>query len=611
MKIKVQIFSAFCIMALILTGSCAKISSPAGGLRDKKPPVVLKSDPANKALNYKGKDVSITFDEYVVLDNINDKFLASPPMKRKPRVFTRGKNVIIAFDDKLKDSSTYTFYFQDAIRDLNEGNILNNYQFVFSTGNVIDTISVTGNVYNSFNLEAPAKTMVMLYRELADSAVKKHLPDYISKVKDDGYFRIDNVRPGIYKLYALKDADNSRTFNLNDEEFAFMNNAVSITPEKNYIPPVKDTVAVKKPAPKTAAKTTETGNKAELKDQVPVPISGEYPLMLFAHKKTAHYLTTSGRPVKYQLAYALSLPPDTMKFRFYIPDYGEDKYLLERSRNNDTLKVWLTDSTLYSQPAINTILTYPFTDTLGILGYKQDTITMRFTPPRVSRNQKVKRVPFSFDSNIKSGALKPGSPIVFNSTTPFRTPDTSRIRLYSLNGSKKERVPYLLQKDKSNICRYSMTAEITKEKKYLFIADSASFSNIFGECNDSIGIRFSQRDPETYNSVKLNIHNYNGSRIIQLLDSKEKILREEVQNKDGIVEFKFLDAGNYRLRVIYDLNNDGKWTTGDFTTGRQPEPVSYYPSELELKTGWNAEQDWDIGKMYYKEPKLREKKQTK
>ena len=116
---------------LIITGACAKISAPTGGARDKLPPVVVKSIPGNSATNFRGKSISVTFDEYVVLDNINEKFMVSPPMKKKPRVFIKGKSVNIEFEDKLKDSTTYTFYFQDAIKDLNEGNILRNYQFVF------------------------------------------------------------------------------------------------------------------------------------------------------------------------------------------------------------------------------------------------------------------------------------------------------------------------------------------------------------------------------------------------------------------------------------------------------------------------------------------------
>ena len=146
----------------VIISSCAKISTPTGGLRDRLPPVVVKSVPLNGSKNFKGNKIEVTFNEYVVLDNINDKFMVSPPMKKKPRVFIRSKSVDIEFDEKMKDSTTYTFYFQDAIKDLNEGNILQNYQFVVATGSVIDSLSVTGNIYNAFNLEVPEKTLVLL-----------------------------------------------------------------------------------------------------------------------------------------------------------------------------------------------------------------------------------------------------------------------------------------------------------------------------------------------------------------------------------------------------------------------------------------------------------------
>ena len=222
----------------VLIGACAKVSNPTGGPRDRTPPVILESVPEYGAKNFRGKSIIITFDEYVALDNINDKFMVSPPMKKKPRVFVRGKNVITEYDEALRDSTTYTFYFQDAIKDLNEGNVIENYQFVLSTGSVIDSLSVTGNVYKAYDLETPEKTMVLLYRELADSFVVKHLPDYISRVDLKGYFRINNVKAGKYRLYSLKDGDNSKNYNLPDEEFAFMNSPIEITPENNFIPVV-------------------------------------------------------------------------------------------------------------------------------------------------------------------------------------------------------------------------------------------------------------------------------------------------------------------------------------------------------------------------------------
>ncbi len=611
----------FLISALIaILSACAKISSPSGGPRDKLPPVVVKSDPVNGARNFKGNKIAIVFNEYVVLDNINEKFMVSPPMKKKPRVFIRGKGVDIEFDDKLKDSTTYTFYFLDAIKDLNEGNILQNFQFVLSTGPVIDSLSVTGNIYNSFNLEAPEKTQVLMYRELADSAVVKHLPEYISRVDQNGYFRIDNVRPGTYRLFGLKDLDNSKNYNNPDEEFAFMDSTVVITAEKNFIPPppvVKDTVKVKKTMNKNAApvKDTTTVKKGVNKEPELVALIGEYRLFQFAAQKKAHYLTKSNRDLKYRMLFILSVPPDSMKFGIFIPGVDSKAYFLEPSRDRDTLKVWLTDSSLYSQPLIKTIVRYPFTDTLGILGYKQDTIQMRFITPRAPRVAKIKRTVFTFESSILSGSLKPGQPIVFKSKTPFKEPDTSRIHLYELVQTTRQNVPYSLVKDSTNSCKYYLKSKLQQEKKYLFVAESASFGDIYYEYSDSIGVKFSIKDSESYSKLTLEVKNYKGDRIIQLLDKTEKLVAETYMKKDGKVVFPLLETGFYRVRVIYDLNGDGKWTTGDFALGRQPEPVSYYPGEIEFKPGWELEftdeKAWDIGVKNFKDPKLMEKKKGK
>jgi hypothetical protein len=591
-----------------LIAACAKISSPSGGLRDRTPPVVIKSVPLNGTKNFRGKTISITFNEYVVLDKISEKLMVSPPLKKKPGVFLRGKSVVTEFEEELKDSTTYTFYFQDAIKDLNEGNVLENFKFVFSTGPVIDSLSVTGNVYNSVNLEVPQKTMVLMYREMADSAVQKHLPEYISMVDQFGYFRIDNVRAGKYRLYALKDVDNSKNYNLVEEEFAFMNSPIEVSPEKNLIPVLKDTTKIKT---ETKVSKETKGNKEKVSVQDTVGLKGENQLILFAALKKSHYLTGSSRSQKYQMLYTLSLPPDTMKFEFKIPGSEKNSYILERSINNDTLKVWLSDSALFSQPLLTTLVKYPFTDSVGTLGYKEDTIQMRFVMPRVPRGIKVKKTKFSFETNIKNGVMKPGQNIVLKSQTPFSQPDTSRIRLFQLLDSTRIKIPFRLISDSINSCRYFLNASLLPAKKYLFIADSVSFGNIYNEYSDSTGIKFSVREVESYCKLTLNIDSTNGSSIIQLLNNTEKLVSETYIKRDGKVVFPLLESGAYRIRAIFDLNGDGKWTTGDFTSGRQPEPVSYYPDEIYIKTNFEIDNKWIMGPANFKNQKLKEKVKKK
>jgi len=572
------------ILGFILISACAKISSPTGGPKDTMPPLVVESEPVSGTKNFDGKKFVVTFNEFVELREINEKFMVSPPMQKKPEISIKGKNLVVEYDDDLRDSTTYTFYFQDAIRDLNEGNPIDNYSFVFSTGPVIDSLSVTGNVLKATDLNPPENTLVLLYSDLSDSAFIKKIPDYISKADKNGYFRIDNIKEGIYRLYALIDADNNKNFNLPDEELAFLDSLVKINPQKNYFPLEKDSLTLKS----VQAGSSDT-----------VLLKGEYKLILFKPSAKKYYLTSSSRPLAYKLNFTLSLPPDTMDFSWSLPGIDESSYLVERSRDKDTLLIWLRDSALYSQPVINAFIRYPFTDSTGKIIQKKDSTRLRFLSPRASRATR-KPEPYRVVSSVTSGKLTPGQRISFVSQTPFRQPDTSRIRLYRLAEKERLKTPYSLTPDNDNSCRMFLTAGFLPGANYLLITDSGSFGDIYGAKTDSTGIKFVIMENSTFGKLIVNIKNYQGKRIIQLLRSDEKLVREIKMDQDGKAEFPYLEKGMYRLKIIYDLNGDGKWTTGDFVSGRQPEPVSFMPMEIEIKENWENELYWDVSEMHVK-----------
>jgi hypothetical protein len=596
------------ILIILLIYSCAKIGNPTGGPKDRVPPVVVETVPKEKETNFSGKKIEITLNEYIALDNINDNLIVSPPLKVKPKVWIKGKSVITEFEEELKDSTTYNFNFQDAIKDLNEGNILENYEFVFSTGSVVDTLSVNGNVYYAENLEVPEKVFVLMYREMADSAVRKDLPDYIGVIDQNGYFRINNISPGLYRLYALKDVDNSKTYNLKDEEFAFMSSLLEVTADSNWLPVVKDSVRVsREPA---AKKEIKKDLKNKLQDTI--VLKGKNKLLLFVQTPTDRYLKSSDRKLKYKLEYVLSLPPDSLDFGFRIPDTDSNSYFIEKSRQKDTMFVWLTDTALYTQNQITSILKYPSTDSTGMIGYKEDTVMLRFVAPKALKGSNLKKpVSLPVLNNITAGMIKPGQQIIFRSDTPLRNPDTALIRLYDVTKKDTLKVPYTFRKDSLTATRFIFRANFLPENKYFFVADSAAFNNYYGECSDSIGIRMSIKPADSYSKLILNIKNGEGEMIIQLLDKKEILVREAKRKGDGKIVFSLIESGFYRVKVIFDLDGNGKWTTGDFSAGRQPEPVSYYPSEIEIKAKYDLEQDWDVGLKSEKPQKLRTIKNKK
>lgn len=174
--------------------SCANKGYPEGGPKDVTPPHVVEERPASFNRNFDKKSINIYFDEYVQLKNVNEKFIISPPQAKKPKVRLKGKYISVEFQDSLRQETTYTLDFADAIADNNEGNPLGYYRYVFSTGNVLDTLELSGNVVDAETNEPVYNAYVFLYRNQADSVPITELPDYMARTDSSGFFRLTNLR---------------------------------------------------------------------------------------------------------------------------------------------------------------------------------------------------------------------------------------------------------------------------------------------------------------------------------------------------------------------------------------------------------------------------------
>ena len=217
---------------VILCWNCAQQGSPTGGPRDEDPPVVVESEPPNYSTRFEAKKILITFDEFVVLDNVNQELIVSPPMEEKPEVKLRKKTMVVQFEEALKDSTTYTFNFGSAIKDLHEGNKLLNFEYVFSTGDVLDSLSVKGTLKYADDLSEPEEPIsIMLYDDLRDSVPLIDIPLYVGRSDDSGVFSVNNLRPDTYKVFALKDGNNNFLFDLPSEEIAFLDTSLIVNAE--------------------------------------------------------------------------------------------------------------------------------------------------------------------------------------------------------------------------------------------------------------------------------------------------------------------------------------------------------------------------------------------
>ena len=593
------------VIIIMAAGACAKQGSPSGGPRDTTPPEVVRSVPLNGTTNFTAKSITITFNEFVVLDKIQEKFMISPPVEKRPDISIRGKSIVISIDEKLRDSTTYTLYFQDAIRDLNEGNILENFQFVFSTGDFIDSLMLDGRVYDAFNLEVPPRMMIMLHSNLSDTAPKTVIPDYISMTDQNGYFRVNNLRAGTYRIYALEDMNNNRKYEPADERFAFMADTVRVTVETN-LPFDADTLVHDHEIHIHEDETDLHEHDTLLKP----PTSKHEPqhvLYAFKAKQERYFLASTARREARQLEYFLSLPPDTLDFRFEATGLTKEDYFTEWSRARDTLRIWLTDSAVYNSQIIETVITYPFSHPDSGLISKTDTIPMRFIQPRTPRGGAPPARALQIVSNAARAGIPPGRDIILIPNAPLEVADFSLMTISRPGDTTGLLLPHTPLFDPLVPRKIVIEQKLEEGAEYVLQLLPGALVSIYGETNDTTLLRFRVRTMESYGTFTANLTGYEGPVVVQLLDTRETIVMEQRVESPGRAVFRFVENGNYRLKVIYDTDGNGAWTPGNFAKHLQPEKVSYYPDELDIKSNWDVSQDWDISVKNVKDEKLRAK----
>jgi 5-hydroxyisourate hydrolase-like protein (transthyretin family) len=207
--------------SIFLLPGCANIVPPSGGPKDTLAPRLTYITPPDSTLRFKAKKVTFTFDEYVQLDNVFEKLIVSPTLKRTPTVTSKLKTVTMVIKDTLAENTTYTFNFSDAIRDNNESNPIQDFQYVVSTGDYLDSLQVRGFIVDAETGKPDSNVSVMIYRNTIDSVVSKEKPVYFARSKGNGAFWFRNMAPGDYKLFALKEDDRDLQYNQPKELIAF------------------------------------------------------------------------------------------------------------------------------------------------------------------------------------------------------------------------------------------------------------------------------------------------------------------------------------------------------------------------------------------------------
>ncbi len=587
----------------VLFGACAVQGRPEGGPLDETPPVFVKSNPAPGSLNVKGGKIEIWFDENVQIEDASNKVVVSPAQMVQPSVSSNGRKVTVELRDTLVPSTTYTVDFTDAVKDLNEGNVLDGFSFDFSTGSMIDTLRISGMVFEAATLE-PAQGMVVgVYSNLSDTALTALPMERITKTNASGQFTLRNLSPGTYRIFALNDLNRDFKWD-RSEDIAFYDTL--ITPSAVY---------------ELHVDTLKSDVEGVADSIVRTPLTRYYPnnviLTWFNEGYKAQYLQNYERKRRNVLGLRLGAPVDTMPRMIFLgkgPMKGVD--LVEMGAVNgsvtmDTVDVWLRDSALIRLDTIPVAVQYLKPDSLERIEWVSDTLNFTFSDPKPSKKKKSKeeieadsiarqKAMFMAIEVTSSRTLDVNKPLTFTVPEPIDTIVQSMLKLEVGVDSLWDSVAAPVLRRVSPLRPMELVAEMQwePETRYRLTVDSAAMTGIYGHPSLGLVHEFSTPPLSEYATVTFHIIGLTDSiaAVVEMLNSSGNPVASAPVETGGEAFFDYLKSGTYYARLYIDKNRNGRYDGGELSSGhpRQPEEMYYFPKKLNLMKNWDISQTWDI-----------------
>lgn len=589
----ILIFSV--VAVAIIMAACASIGRPEGGPRDETPPVFIKSTPLQGETNVKKGKFELVFDENLKIEDASNKVVISPVQKSMPSIIASGKKVIVELRDTLIPNTTYTVDFSDAIRDLNEGNAVDGFALDFATGDSIDSLRISGMLFEARNLEPAQGMIVGVYSNLADSAITTLPLERISKTNQLGQFTIRGLKPGYYRLFALN--DKNRDFHWDrSEDVAFYDVAVSPSVE--------------------AIDVTDTLRAVDGTDSLVVRQGVKYLpndvlLTWFNEGYAAQYMKDYKRPDRRRLTFNFAAKSDTLPQITLVngPKAGleiKDWAILNASATLDTLEYWINDTAVYAQDSMLIAARYLKTDTNEELTWTTDTLKMFFKDRKEKKEKKKKEEEEEVDTlppalNFINWTLQAANPqdvnrpLRFVSSQPLASIDNSGVRLSIKRDTIWEPIPHsdILPDTTRQVLKFSMPHEWEPGEKYLLEIDSAALVGIYNEWNKPFKKEFTVRPTEDYVNLYFNVSGTDLPIVVELLDASDKVVATALAI-EGRASFNFLLPNRYYARAFIDRNNNGEYDTGNLLGKSQPEEIYYYNKRIDAKKNWDIEQSWNI-----------------
>ena len=577
---------------LVFSPSCANTTTPpSGGPKDTIPPVLVKYSPlpGDTMVTRHKTQISLTFDEFVVVKDVQSLFL-SPPLEKAPKYRIRNKSVIVYFESDLDSNKTYTLDVTNAIADNNEGNMYPGYALVFSTGKNIDSMMITGIVQDCNTLMPVKGATVMLYKDHSDSAIFKKRPDAAIKTDDWGFFCLRNIQDTVYRMYAIKDENNNNIYDPDNELVAFVDTLV-----------------------RPAAKVNDT--LPELKKYLMTDTAAclarhtEYELNLFKEVPSKQMIVNSER-IGERTAYITFMAPYARIDSIWITDLPQEKLITQFNLEQDSLEIWVNDPNVLPDTLLLNV-DYLKTDTLGQLVPTVDQI--KLTKPRqigLAKSSK-KDIKKEDTTTVFTIDAKPENIEQYGFVIEFSYPliesafDSLEFRY--INPKQQEATDtYTVTQDSLNLRKYVVrpSSKLLPGYEYFLKVPARKFKDINGFYNDSSEVKVSLPNDDKLSSLNLVLNNVRNKYIIDLLNEKrDQVIRSFIVEQDTVLLFPYIKAGKYSIRITEDLNRNGLVDTGNLLEGKQPEKVKFYKLEdgntlIDIPEMMELEQEIDIEALF-------------
>ena len=567
--------------ALLLAGCANRGIGPQGGPKDTTPPVIVKTTPEPYATNVPAIGTVITLETNENI-NIKDatKIVVSPPQKNRPGIKGVGKHVTVSFSDTLKANSTYSIQFGKNIVDYTEGNPMDDYEFVFSTGGQIDSLRVSGTVLDARTLQPMEGMEIGLQSDLTDSAFYKQPFDYIAVTDAKGKFTITGVRDGDYRLYALKDVANTYAYTHIGSEIAFYD---SIIRPEVHLHATIDTLW---------SDSTHTAWDSLDVQTFTQYLPNDVLLLSLTEDVSQQFFRKATRPLRGQLNLLFNKDlTEAPKLELLDNPQRQDWIVRGFSERKDSCIYWIKDTTLLSQDTLRLTLTYHATAGLGLDTLRCDTLTVNYRQLAAKRKASASDSEWTLLHNLNK-SLEINDSVRIGFREPVMGVNDTLIHLQVKQDTLWNPVPFVWQVDNAEcITQVIIDFDRDWEASYRLQVDSLAFTSWYGHQSMPLTKPFQLKKPEEYANLYVKVVADFDDGHVELMNDKEVVLRTEPMGDEAA--FEDLTPGTYLVRLYRDLNGNGKWDTGSVLEHRQGEPVYYYPKKLQLRPNWDDEETWE------------------